>query len=871
MAAQQKPGFIRALSRTRFATRAVMVFERLWPLLLPLLVVAGLYLITAWFGIFRIVPDTARLAIAGAFALAAIAALALLLRLRAPTTAEVNRRIEANNALTHEPVTVQDEGLSVPGDAFAEALWHEHRRRMAARLRDLDAGLPKTGVPARDPWGLRAAVALLLVIAFAWSWGPQGGRIADPLTSHAAIDAIPPRIDAWITPPAYTGRAPIFLTSEANRTQTAFAVPEASALTLRIIGGDGTEKLEFTTGAGSVVPLPDKAGQIAAEAPGAAPLREFDYTLGETGTVSLGSGDTPVAEWQFTVLPDNAPTVAMIGEPQRAVNGTLTLQYTIDDDYGAVSAQTGFALLEDGGEHARPLYEAPEMPLSLPRRRADPPAARTSRDLTVHPWAGLAVEMELTATDAAGQTGSSEPYRMRLPERIFTNPLAKAVVEQRRILALDANMARDILAMLDAIMLRPEDTIPSSTNFLALTSLRTRLSLAETDDSLRDVVDYMWQVALGIEDGDLSAAEQRLRQAQEALEDALERGASDEEIEQLMAELREAIDEFMREMAEQAMRNQDFAQNMPPNSQEMTQLDLDRMLDQIEDMAKSGSRDKAQEMLDQLRQMMDNLRMAQRQQGQQGQGQSAMRQQMDQLGELMRRQQELMNETFRLDQMQRDLQQRGDGNRNGDQPQQGQNGQQGQQGQPGQQGQQGQRQGNQPGQGMTAEELAEALRELQEAQRGLQGDLEALQRGLEGLGMQPSEDFGEAGRQMGQAEGNLGQGRGSAAVDNQGDALDALRRGAQDMMSQMQQALQQQQGDGEGQGDPNGTRNAGDRDPLGRPRATNGPDFGDSVDVPDEIDVQRAREILEAIRRRLGDALSPDLEKDYLERLLEMR
>ena len=382
----------------------------------------------------------------------------------------------------------------------------------------------------------------------------------------------------------------------------------------------------------------------------------------------------------------------------------------------------------------------------------------------------------------------------------------------------------------------------------------------------------MWQVALGIENGDLSAAEQRLRQAQEALQDALDRDASDEEIEQLMAELRDAINEFMREMAEQAMRNQDFAQDMPPNSQQMTQLDLDRMLDQIEEMAKSGSRDKAQEMLDQLRQMMDNMRMAQRQQGQQNQGQSAMRQQMDELGELMRRQQELMNETFRLDQMQRDLQQRGDGNREGQQPQQGQNGQQrGQQGQRGQQqGQQGQ-QGNQPGQGMTAEELEQALRDLQEAQRGLQGDLESLQKGLEGLGMQPSDDFDEAGRQMGQAEGNLGEGRGSAAVDNQGDALDALRRGAQDMMSQMQQALQQGEGEGEGQGDPNGTRNAGDRDPLGRPRATNGPDFGESVDVPDEIDVQRAREILEAIRKRLGDALSPDIEKDYLERLLEMR
>jgi hypothetical protein len=77
---------------------------------------------------------------------------------------------------------------------------------------------------------------------------------------------------------------------------------------------------------------------------------------------------------------------------------------------------------------------------------------------------------------------------------------------------------------------------------------------------------------------------------------------------------------------------------------------------------------------------------------------------------------------------------------------------------------------------------------------------------------------------------------------------------------------------GEDGGDqPGGRQQNADRDPLGRPRATTGPDFGDSVTVPDEIDVQRARQILEAIRKRLGNALSPELERSYLERLLEMK
>ena len=86
----------------------------------------------------------------------------------------------------------------------------------------------------------------------------------------------------------------------------------------------------------------------------------------------------------------------------------------------------------------------------------------------------------------------------------------------------------------------------------------------------------------------------------------------------------------------------------------------------------------------------------------------------------------------------------------------------------------------------------------------------------------------------------------------------------------MNQMMQAQQGE-DGQGQQGGRQQNADRDPLGRPRATTGPDFGDTVRVPDEIDVQRARQILEAIRKRLGNALSPELERNYLERLLEMR
>ncbi|MGI6855364.1 TIGR02302 family protein [Mesorhizobium sp. 1B3] len=837
------------LARTRTVTRAAVVLERLWPLVLPLVVVASLFLSLSWLGLFRLMPDTLRLAVTIAFGAAALGALYLLRHFRAPTAAEIDRRIEQANALIHNPVSAQSDRLSGKGGPFADALWREHQKRMAERLGGVGGDLPRTRVPERDPWGLRAVAALLLVTAFAFSFGPAGGRLGDAFRAHAALDVVPPRIDAWVTPPAYTGRAPILLTADAGEKSALFTVPEHSEVVLRVTGGGGEETLDFTDAAGNSREIAEKTVAGASQ-PATGGAKQFAGKLDTDGVLSLKSGGGELDSWTFSVLPDKPPVIRFAGEPKRAVNGALELNYEVEDDYGPASAKAEFALAEPQAPGARPLYKAPEMPLSLPRRGAKGPAAKSARDLTEHVWSGGSVNVTLKATDAAGQEGSSETKSFVLPERPFTNPLARAVVEQRRILALDANQKPQVLQLLDAITLRPEDTIKNMSHYLALVSAMTRLKMASTDDDLRGVADYLWEIALGIEDGDLSAAEKRLQQAQEALKQALENGASEEEIDKLMKELREAMNEFLREFAERAQRDPNLAEQMPQPGQELRQSDIDRMLDQIEDFAKSGSRDKAQELLSQLQNMMNNLQAGRQQRGQNGQQNSEMRQRMDELGQIMRRQQEMMNETFRMDQMQRGQQQRGqDGQR-----------QPGQEGERGQEGQQGRG-------GMTPEEFAEALKQLQEGQGKLKGDLESLMKGLEGLGIQPNEGFGDAGEAMGEAEGALGEGESERATGEQGRALEALRRGAQDMMQQMQQAMQGDQGDGQ----EGGRQQSSDRDPLGRPRATTGPDLGDSVQVPDEIDVQRARRILDAIRERLGDALSPELERSYLERLLNMQ
>jgi uncharacterized protein (TIGR02302 family) len=426
--------------------------------------------------------------------------------------------------------------------------------------------------------------------------------------------------------------------------------------------------------------------------------------------------------------------------------------------------------------------------------------------------------------------------------------LPRALIEQRRILALDANQNAQVYAALDALMIAPELFTPEAGQYLGLYSVERQLEAAHSDDALREVVASLWALAVTIEDGDITDVDKALRAAQDALKQALERGASDEEIKRLTENLRAALDNFMRQLAEQLRNNpQQLARPLDPNTRVMRQQDLNNMIERMERLSRSGDKEAAKQLLEQLQEMLENLQMAQPGQS----GDSDMEQALNELGDMIRKQQQLRDKTFKQGQDSRRDHARG------------------------KQGDQGMGDLQQDQQG-----LRDRLKKLQQelAKRGMgQGQRgEKGQQGEQGQQGQPGGDqegdedgLGQADSAMGDASGKLGEGNADGAVDSQGKALDALRKGAQSLAEAMQQ------GEGDGQGDGPGNRmgrqqgaNNGN-DPLGRP--LHGREYGDdyTVKIPGEIDVQRVRRILEELRRRLGDSQRPQIELDYLERLLK--
>src|SRR6266702_2035898 len=414
----------RALRRARWT----IFWERLWPALVSIATVIGLFLAVSWLGLWLWLPPAGRAVGLGVFFLLTAAAFAPVLMLRVPSRIEGLRRLDRNSGLPHRPATaIADEIAAPTEDSYSVALWRAHIERALRAANTLKAGTPMPRLALRDPFAVRALVAVLVVATFFADGGERMKRIA------AAFD------------------------------------------------------------------------------------------------------------WQGAAIPDKPPTIALAKEPEGQARGALQLSYKLEDDYGVIGAQAMFKLLNSEGTNghpARPLYNAPDFPLVL--------------------------------------------------------PMARALVEQRRILALDGDAQASVLTALDALTLAPERFNMESNVYLGLRAIFWQLARAKSDDQLRDVVARMWDMAVHLEDGSVSDAEQALRAAEEALRQALERGASDEEIKRLTDQLRAALDKFMQALAEQMRKNpQQLARPLDPNARQLRPQDLRNMIDRLEQMARSGARDAA--------------------------------------------------------------------------------------------------------------------------------------------------------------------------------------------------------------------------------------------------------------------------------------
>jgi uncharacterized protein (TIGR02302 family) len=225
----------RRLSRGRRLARWALAWEDAWPRLWPVLGVLGLFALLALSGLFLHLPGWLHMVVLAGFVLAlAWAARRGLQGFMVPVTSAADRRLERESGLSHRPLSTLSDRPATE-DPMALALWQVHRARAAAAVSSLKVGLPRPGLPARDRRGLRLGLLVALVAAFgvAGAEAPERLRRAFQPAFGAPVPVPALRLEAWISPPGYTGAAPVFLPPQGG----AVTVPNGSRLQVAVSGG----------------------------------------------------------------------------------------------------------------------------------------------------------------------------------------------------------------------------------------------------------------------------------------------------------------------------------------------------------------------------------------------------------------------------------------------------------------------------------------------------------------------------------------------------------------------------------------------------------------------------------------------------------
>ncbi len=786
------------LKRRLDLATVALVWERLWPALWPSVIVIGVFLTLALFDIPTRLPAWGHwLLLATALVLLTLAVLDGMRRFSWPSRDDARRRLELASRLDHRPLTaIEDKLAGGSDDPGAAALWRAHQERMAAAARQLKVGAPEAGLLRRDPFALRVALALLLLIGAIDAgddWAVRLARAFAPEAAHSVAPQI--TLDIWVTPPDYTGLPPQFLPASSKQL---IYVPIGSTLLAQVHGGRNPPRLKVDAAASDFSKLDDK------DFKGTATITAGKHIAVEQDGRTLGG-------WNIAVVPDHPPGIAFAKPPSHTDRMALRLDYKANDDYGVEGASAVIRRLDD--PNLTPLT----LPLQLPGQHLTDPKGVGFFDLTANLWAGMPVRIELQAKDALGQVGTSETMETVLPERQFRNPVAKALVEQRKELSRKGFDKDTVAETVSDLALRPEHYNNDIVAFMGMRTAQARLHLDRDGSAIAPVQQLLWDTAVRIEEGRSPAAMEDLRNAMKQIQDALARNAPDDEIQRLMNQLQEAMNRYMQQLAQQ-MQNMDPSQLQPADPRNMLSMrDLQQMLDRARDLARTGAKDQARQMLSQLQQMLENLRMARPSQGRNGQQQ----QMMSQMQDMMRQQQQLLDRSF----------------------QQSRNGQQ--------QNMQGDAQQQQALRNM----LNQMMQQMQQQGGGMPQAMQRAERAMRG------------------AEQALGQNQPGQAVGPQSDALDALQEAARAMANQM---MGDNYGDGPG-GEPldnPGLRQA-QRDPFGRlldtENGNGGIDDGGTLRMGknNESALDKAKEILEELRRRAGERERPAIEHDYIDRLLK--
>ncbi len=597
------------LERLRRRARIVLMIEALAiAALLPLGVIA-LFLIATLLGAGGWQAD-----VIGLIALAA-AIIHAKRRFAPPQAAAIDRRIEHDSRLQHRPIAAYEDTPALLGTG-GDPLWQAHRARIAAAIGGARIGRPTPDFASHDPYALRALLLLALIAAWIAAGGDAGRRLAASLAVPHPFGGGSLSLQAWITPPRWTGEAPQLVEPGTKP----IAALTGSSLSLIVTGGGGAAPRATIDG---------HALKFSTIATGSYRTTRVVTT---SESIVIGPFWDRIARYDLVVSPPTPPQVGFTTPPYADPDGKrVDFAWQVDSRYGLTDLALAFRPI--AAPHAK------QGSAAVPHPSASHGDALLT--LLASPYAGMAVAAELRATNRAGQIAHSAAASVVLPAPVLHNRTAQVLEAIRRALALTP-AARPALALaLTTIAHAPPGPITPGT-------ARDLASFAQGFAANTAAADHpearLWTLVQRAEQGAAFRAAQQLAQARQALEAALQKALAGQspgaqQLQKLISHLNAAA---QAHSAAQGQQQSTSAQMMQMSA-------ISRLAQQIAREAAAGQTAQAQRDLAKLRAMLRQLQNAKAASAAQQAQQQAAQQASKSLSSVMRREADLMDHTARQD------------------------------------------------------------------------------------------------------------------------------------------------------------------------------------------------------------------------------
>ncbi|MFD2204425.1 DUF4175 domain-containing protein [Kiloniella antarctica] len=739
------------------------------------------------------------------------------------------RRLEKTNQLSHRPLSsISDRPLKATKSGLS--LWLKNKKRLEASLSSLTVPLPRPLLFKIDPYGLRSLVIFgLFVSAFSYDQWPN--RITTAFDLNRLIPSSQTggvKYSMWLTPPDYTGAPPLFFDKEFSIPEQ-LDLPQGSRALVQVHGLEGSPNLELSD---TTIEM-ERTGETS---------HESTFVITESGTLSIATSFRTLLNADVNLLVDQNPEIRFMEKPQENDQGLLKISFETEDDYGTNILEILF--WQDDPNKAEIIK------LPLPASQSKKYEGQYYLDLTDHVLAGEQVWFQLATLDALDQKGNTETIKITVPERPFTHPLARQLVNLRKDLNIPENKG-NVIAMLGGLVKRPDYYEYDTLVALTMTIAGKHLLFDTTSDAKKESQELLWKTALHLEDGRLSTAQRDLRDIQKQLQEALSSQAPPEEINRLMDKLQQAVDSLLAKMLEQFLTDpeQENPPPLPEGAKTLDGKDLQKLIDQARMLAENGSMEEAMQLLSELQNMLENLAFQQGPNPQDNAGDKG-RETFEKLQNLTKRQEELLENSYQRQQEQQ---------KNTNEPKMGN--QPSSRTTPG-----GGRPGNQK------QSYGEQQARDARSQERLRQELEQLMENIQELLGNIPEDFDQAEQSMGMArdalQGQDGDGKESdQVVRAQTRSLRKLQNGTEQAAEKYLKMLNQapERGSGWVRG-----KDGSGKDPFGRNIGNEGGSVAKrGVPLPDEADFLESRRILQELRDRRNDRARTKDERIYIQRLLD--